>query len=146
MSQVVSSEPGSRLHVPLSPWPVTPHAPANGNGAEPDGVAVIMPAYREERNLAPTVTDFLRVLDAHAQRDEGQQDGATNHQVKGLRGSRLGGHDGTRRRRAALRTESRAVRHLAPTVSAVAHKALLGILPIGGILHQAPSRRLKAAQ
>lgn len=62
MSQVVSSGPGSRLHTPLSPWPATTHAPANGNGAEPDGVAVIMPAYREERNLAPTVTDFLRVL------------------------------------------------------------------------------------
>jgi hypothetical protein len=39
------------------------HAPANGHEAQTDGVAVIMPAYREERNLARTVGDFLHVLE-----------------------------------------------------------------------------------
>jgi hypothetical protein len=40
-------------------------APAGDQGharrAAPDGVAIVMPAYREEQNLATTVADFLRV-------------------------------------------------------------------------------------
>jgi hypothetical protein len=51
------------MQTALSPWPGTTHAPANGNGQH-EGVAVVMPAYGEERNLTPTVCDFLRVLES----------------------------------------------------------------------------------
>jgi Glycosyl transferase family 2/Dolichyl-phosphate-mannose-protein mannosyltransferase len=37
------------------------YARAFADGAPLDGVAIVMPAYREEQNLAATVTDFLRV-------------------------------------------------------------------------------------
>jgi hypothetical protein len=37
------------------------YARAFADGAPLDGVAIVMPAYREEENLAATVTDFLRV-------------------------------------------------------------------------------------
>jgi putative flippase GtrA len=61
--QVVTNGSGPRRPAALAPWPPAMYAPANGNGAAHDGVAVIMPAYGEERNLASTVTDFLRVLE-----------------------------------------------------------------------------------
>ena len=55
MSQILSSGPG-----PLpSAEQTAAHRPENGT--HPEGVAIIMPAYREERNLIPTVADFLNV-------------------------------------------------------------------------------------
>ncbi len=82
MSQVVPGGPGPRLQTELSPWPTTAHPHVNGNGTHPhvngngthphvngngtrpDGVCVVMPAYREEQNLASTVADFLRVAES----------------------------------------------------------------------------------
>jgi Glycosyl transferase family 2/Dolichyl-phosphate-mannose-protein mannosyltransferase len=66
MNLDASQDAGRPGQIALSSWP--PAAPAAGNGAgpAPDGVAVVMPAYREERNLARTVSDFLGVLEAAA--------------------------------------------------------------------------------
>jgi hypothetical protein len=51
---------------PAAPAEVESAAPAGDQArarraAAPDGVAIVMPAYREEENLATTVADFLRV-------------------------------------------------------------------------------------
>ena len=62
--QVASNGAGASLPATLSDWPAATHTQGNGNGARHDGVAVVMPAYGEERNLAGTVTDFLRVLES----------------------------------------------------------------------------------
>ena len=46
--------PASRQAQPAPPrWPAGERLSA--------GITIVMPAYREEQNLAPTVTDFLQV-------------------------------------------------------------------------------------
>jgi len=61
VSQVIPSRPGS-FHAQTAPWPTITTPPGvNGHGTRSDGVVIVMPAYREEENLAATVTDFLRV-------------------------------------------------------------------------------------
>ena len=64
MSRVVPSGTGPQLQTELAPWPRMAPLHVNGDGTRPNGVAVVMPAYREEENLASTVADFLRVAES----------------------------------------------------------------------------------
>jgi Glycosyl transferase family 2/Dolichyl-phosphate-mannose-protein mannosyltransferase len=67
MSRIISGRVGRQPVVSVRPWSsfpprsATPGAQANGHGPERVGVAIVMPAYREERNLGATVRDFLSV-------------------------------------------------------------------------------------
>ena len=61
MTGVVSGVTGLQPDIRFPPWSATPPARLNGHGPQPDGIAIVMPAYREERNLGATVRDFLNV-------------------------------------------------------------------------------------
>jgi hypothetical protein len=58
-SQDATIDLGPHLGASVSTLPTIRHI--NGNGTQSDGVIIVMPAYREEENLASTVADFLRV-------------------------------------------------------------------------------------
>ena len=61
MSRVISGSAGPQPDTRFPPWSATSRARANGHGPERAGIAIVMPAYREERNLGATVRDFLNV-------------------------------------------------------------------------------------